>query len=89
MKNQYNLCVTILFQAVAILSDLTDDMDCRSKSGDSALHVMIQRHRIDCAVALLVHGASDEATDSDGNNALHLAVKVSKSFSFSYHYFFL
>ena len=89
MNHQYNLCVTIPLQAVAILSDLTDDMDCHSKSGDSALHVMIQRHRIDCAVALLVHGASDEATDSDGNNAIHLAVKVSRSSSVSCHYFLL
>ena len=72
---------TTLLQAVAILSDLTSDLDCLSQSGDSPLHVMILRHRVDCAVALLVHGASAEATDKDGNNALHLAVKVSKSLS--------
>ena len=61
---------------MSVLSDLTPDLDCMSRSGDTPLHVMILRHRVDCAVALLVRGASADVTCSEGNNALHMAIKV-------------
>ena len=48
---------------------------------DTALHVMLRRQRLDCAISLLVQGASANIVGSGGNNALHLAIEVSARLS--------
>lgn len=42
--------------------------------GRTALHVMILRKRLDCAMALLSNGADPNIADKEGNTPLHLAV---------------
>ncbi|KAH1008810.1 hypothetical protein HUJ05_009332 [Dendroctonus ponderosae] len=43
--------------------------------GKSALHVMVDRNRLDCVVALLSHQAKTEMPDLKGNRPIHSAVK--------------
>lgn len=40
----------------------------------TALHVMVERNRLECVVALLSHEAEIDLRDKDGNTALHLAI---------------
>lgn len=41
----------------------------------TALHVMVERDRLECVVALLSHEAEIDLRDKDGNTALHLAIQ--------------
>lgn len=41
----------------------------------TALHVMVERNRLECVVALLSHEAEIDLRDKDGNTALHLAIE--------------
>ncbi|XP_037045409.1 85/88 kDa calcium-independent phospholipase A2 isoform X2 [Bradysia coprophila] len=41
----------------------------------TALHVMVERNRLECVVALLSHEAEIDLRDKDGNTALHLAIQ--------------
>lgn len=43
--------------------------------GKTALHVMVLRNRLDCAVALLSNGAEIDWRDKDGKTPLHIAVE--------------
>ncbi|XP_078539935.1 85/88 kDa calcium-independent phospholipase A2 isoform X3 [Lissotriton helveticus] len=47
-----------------------------SKTGDTALHIMVKRSRFDCAMVLLTHGADANAQGDGGNTPLHLAMKL-------------
>lgn len=56
------------------------DMNCSINSGNfqkrTALHIMVLRNRLDCAVALLSHGADPDLADEEGNRPLHFAAKA-------------
>lgn len=41
----------------------------------TALHVMVERDRLECVVALLSHEAEIDLRDKDGNTALHIAIQ--------------
>lgn len=41
----------------------------------TALHVMVDRNRLECVVALLSHEAEIDLRDKDGNTALHIAIQ--------------
>ncbi|XP_038639419.1 85/88 kDa calcium-independent phospholipase A2 isoform X2 [Scyliorhinus canicula] len=47
-----------------------------SKTGETALHIMVKRGRFECAMVLLVHGADANAKGENGNTPLHLAMKL-------------
>lgn len=58
-----------------ILIEYGCHIDARNFEGNTALHVMVLRNRISCAVTLLSHGANVDIQGADGNTPLHLAVK--------------
>ena len=64
------------FQAIYMLADMGADVNAQNQDDDTALHVMLRRERLDCAISLLVQGASANIVGSGGNNALHLAIEV-------------
>lgn len=41
----------------------------------SALHIMVEKNSIECAVALLAHEAEVDIVDKDGNTPLHIAIE--------------
>lgn len=43
--------------------------------GKTALHIMVMRNRLDCAVALLSNGAEIDWRDKEGKTPLHIAVE--------------
>lgn len=51
------------------------NVNARNFQGDTALHVMVNRNRLSCAVTLLSHQADVDIQNSEGNTPLHLAVK--------------
>ncbi|GBN77293.1 85/ calcium-independent phospholipase A2 [Araneus ventricosus] len=51
------------------------NVNAKNFQGDTALHVMVKRNRISCAVMLLGHQADADIQNSEGNTPLHLAVK--------------
>ena len=42
----------------------------------TALHVMVERNRLECVVALLANDAEIDLKDSKGNTPLHYAIKL-------------
>lgn len=61
-----------------ILLELIDrgcDIDAVNFEEKSALHVMVERNRLECVVALLAHDADIDLKDSKGNTPLHLAIQ--------------
>ncbi|XP_013395642.1 85/88 kDa calcium-independent phospholipase A2-like [Lingula anatina] len=61
-------------ETVALLADLGCDTNARNFSGDTPLHIMIQRKRVECIVELLSRGADANAIGYQGNTLLHLAL---------------
>lgn len=61
-----------------ILIELIDrgcDVDAINFEEKSALHVMVERNRLECVVALLAAEAEIDLKDNKGNTALHLAIE--------------
>lgn len=63
-------------EVVVALVELVDCcVDARNFCGQTALHVMVQRERFECVVALLSRGGADpNLTDAVGNTPLHEAL---------------
>ena len=66
-------------------------MNARDKNGDAPIHAIIRaknKHKFECLMALLVHSDVSvldiDATSADDNTALHLAVMVCLSQSFTH-----
>ena len=53
------------------------DINARSRTGDTALNIMVQRNRPPCVLELIRAGADVNIPDNDGNTPLHHAVEVS------------
>ncbi|CAH2039422.1 unnamed protein product, partial [Iphiclides podalirius] len=62
-------------EVVDALVDKNCDINALNFDGRSALHVMVLRGRLECAIALLSRGAEHSIGDKEGNTPLHLAVK--------------
>lgn len=60
-----------------LLLEYGSEVNVSSRTADMALHIAVQRGRLDCAMVLLTHGAHTNARGRDGNTPLHLAMKVS------------
>lgn len=50
-------------------------MNALNFDGRSALHMMVERNRLECVVCLLAHEAECDVKDKDGNTPLLIAVK--------------
>lgn len=60
-----------------VLLELIDrgcDVNSVNFEGKTALHVMVERNRLECVVALLSHEADIDVRDTAGNTPLHLAI---------------
>lgn len=60
-----------------VLLELVDrgcDVNAVNFEGKTALHVMVERNRLECVVALLSHETDIDVRDRDGNTPLHLAI---------------
>lgn len=64
-------------QLTRLLLEYGAEVNASSGTADMALHIAVQRGRLDCAMVLLTHGAHTNARGRDGNTPLHLAMKVS------------
>ena len=64
------------FQCIYALCDLGCNIEAKNTAGDTALHIMIQRQRLGCMMALLSRSADASSVGSGGNNALHLCIQV-------------
>lgn len=61
-----------------VLLELIDrgcDVNAVNFEERTALHVMVERNRLECVVALLSHEADIDVRDKDGNTPLHLAIQ--------------
>ncbi|NXH55276.1 PLPL9 phospholipase, partial [Rhabdornis inornatus] len=58
-----------------LLLEYGSEVNASSRTADMALHIAVQRGRLDCAMVLLTHGAHTNARGRDGNTPLHLAMK--------------
>lgn len=61
-----------------VLLELIDrgcDVNAVNFEEKTALHVMVERNRLECVVALLSHDAEIDLKDKNGNTPLHLAIQ--------------
>ncbi|XP_056648135.1 85/88 kDa calcium-independent phospholipase A2 isoform X1 [Diorhabda sublineata] len=63
-------------QVIEALIDVNCHIDALNFENKTALHIMVERNRLDCVVALLSKQANANLGDKDGNRPLHLAVKT-------------
>ena len=66
----------VFLQAVDLLLTAGADIEAGNSQGETPLHIMVNRKRLACAVALLSHGADVNALGMDNETPLHMAVKV-------------
>lgn len=62
-------------EVIEALVDKHCDINATNFDGRTALHIMVLRGRLECAIALLSRGAEHSIGDNVGNTPLHLAVK--------------
>ncbi|CAH1155338.1 unnamed protein product [Phaedon cochleariae] len=62
-------------QVIEALIDVNCHINALNFELKTALHVMVERNRLDCVVALLSRQANADLGDKDGNTPLHLAIK--------------
>lgn len=73
------------WQMVEKLCREKTDMNVKSNTGHTPLHIMQEKGRTDCLMELLCWGADPSIGDDDGNTPLHIAVIV----RFCYEYLLL
>ncbi|XP_061714883.1 85/88 kDa calcium-independent phospholipase A2-like [Cydia pomonella] len=61
-------------EVIEALVDKNCNINALNFDGRTALHIMVFRGRLECAMALLSRGAEHSITDNEGNTPLHLAV---------------
>nr|CAI5840327.1 unnamed protein product [Callosobruchus analis] len=61
---------------IEALIDVNCHINAVNFESKTALHVMVERNRLDCVVALLSRQANADLGDKDGNRPIHLAVKA-------------
>lgn len=63
-------------EIMQMLFDYDYELNLRSKTGDTPLHVMAKRQRFNCVITLLFRGAEANIPDLELNTPLHTACKV-------------
>jgi len=64
-------------EVVDALADAGCQVNARNFQGFTALHLMVENERLECALALVTHGADiDVAVEETNETALHMAVKA-------------
>ncbi|XP_037523507.1 85/88 kDa calcium-independent phospholipase A2 isoform X2 [Rhipicephalus sanguineus] len=63
-------------QCLETMIELGCDLDAKNFQGNTAMHIMVARGRLNCVISLLSHGANVNAVGSDGDSPLHVAVRV-------------
>ncbi|CAG9864303.1 unnamed protein product [Phyllotreta striolata] len=63
-------------QVIEALIDVNCHINALNFEQKTALHVMVERNRLDCVCALLSRQANADLGDFDGNRPIHLAVKT-------------
>lgn len=63
-------------QCLETMIELGCDLDAKNFQGNTAMHIMAARGRLNCVISLLSHGANVNAVGSDGDSPLHVAVRV-------------
>lgn len=64
-------------KAVELLLNSGAEIDAHNHDGETPLHIMARRKRLDCAIVLLSRGAQVNAQSKDGSTPLHQAALVS------------
>ena len=64
-------------KAVELLVNCGAEIDAHNHDGETPLHIMARRRRLDCAIVLLSRGAQVNAQSKDGSTPLHQAALVS------------
>ncbi|XP_060535759.1 85/88 kDa calcium-independent phospholipase A2 isoform X2 [Cylas formicarius] len=62
-------------QVVEALLEVNCNINVGNFDQSTALHVMVERNRLDCVVTLLSRNANADLPNKDGNRPIHLAVK--------------
>lgn len=62
-------------QCLETMIELGCDLDAKNFQGNTAMHIMVARGRLNCVISLLSHGANVNAVGSDGDSPLHVAVR--------------
>ena len=65
-----------MFQTIESLLEAGADIEEGNNDGETPLHIMVHRKRLQCVVALLAHGAEVNALGMNNETPLHMAVKV-------------
>lgn len=63
-------------EAVELLVNCGAEIDAHNHDGETPLHIMARRRRLDCAIVLLSRGAQVNAQSKDGSTPLHQAALV-------------
>lgn len=71
------------YKAVELLLDSGADVEANNHDGETPLHIMARRKRLDCIIVLLSRGAQVNAQSKDGSTPLHQAAMVSVKQEFS------
>ena len=66
-----------IWQSIQKLSFFGCNPNILNNEGNAPLHVMMQKARRECLMALLCHGADCNMKDAAGETVLHKAIKVS------------
>ena len=61
-------------EGIYCLTELGCNLDAQNNLGETPLHVMVEKERVECVNALLWRGASAAAVDNQGNTVLHKAI---------------
>lgn len=71
----YSHIDALLLQCVYMLADLGCNLEAQNKAGETALHIMVQRNRVECVMGLLTKGA-ETAVGSQTSTPLHMAIQA-------------
>lgn len=63
-------------QVIEALIDMNCNINAVNFESKTALHVMVERQRLDCVVALLSRQAKCDLPEKNGNRPIHLAAKI-------------
>ncbi|XP_063629001.1 transient receptor potential channel pyrexia-like [Cydia splendana] len=70
---------TTILEKVLTIAEQENLIDCINSDGDTPLCVAIRNGHLECAKALLHHGAGLEGMSTDNSNALHIAAAYGRT----------